>query len=87
MKVSVEGLAPFARELAISVVEAVESHKIRCLRNEKTLPTTVVFEVDAPEEELDKVLELVKKAIKGSEKGRMLSFRVVPTGSLVYFKR
>ncbi len=87
MKISVEGLAPFAHEMVIKALEAIEDPKISHFDDPKAIRTTVIFEVDAPEEKTDEVIKLMKKTIKGTEKGPMLSFRIVPTGSLVYYTK
>jgi hypothetical protein len=84
MKISVEGIAPFAKPEIIKIIEDIESPKLTYLHDEKVAITTLVFEVEI--EDVDEVLMLVKKAIRATELGKMLAFRVIPAGTILYIK-
>jgi hypothetical protein len=84
MKISIEGIAPFAKPEIIKIVESIESPKLTYLEDGKVAITTLVFEVEV--EDVDEVLMLVKKAIRATELGKMLAFRVIPTGTILYVK-
>ena len=85
MKINVEGIAPFAKDQIIEIVTHISGHSFNYLEKEEKVITTLVFETD--EEDVDRSLECVKKAIKSSEIGKMIAFRVVPSGSVFYFKK
>ncbi len=84
MKINVEGIAPFAKPEIIKIVEGIKSPKLTYLKDEKVANTTLVFEVEI--KDVDEVLMLVKKAIKATELGKMLAFRVIPEGTILYIK-
>jgi len=84
MKINVEGISPRNKEEVIKVVEAISTLNPRYLPEETSLPTTLVFEVEVGE--VDKCLQVIKAAIKSSDIGRILMFRVIPNGELSHFR-
>lgn len=81
MKINVEGIAPFAKDQVIAIVEGIQTPTFRYLPDEKVTFSTLVFETDAEDEETVKAV--VKKAIKSSELGKMIIFRVIPRGRVI----
>lgn len=81
MKMNVEGIAPFAKDRVIAIVEGIQTPAFRYLPNEKVNFSTLVFETDSEEAEAAKAA--VKKAIKSSELGKLIVFRVVPAGKVI----
>lgn len=80
MKINVEGIMPTMQAKIVEVVEGIAEPKFTHVPNASPIRTTIVFETDSEDEEL--CCDLVKKTIKGSEVGRMMSFRVIQNGKL-----
>jgi|GEM_PF-5140498 len=47
-------------------------------------PITLKFQADC--DDSDSAISYMEKAIKSSRHGRMISFRIIPEGSVVYYK-
>lgn len=85
MKINVEGIAPRFKDRIIEIVEGIDTLKCIYLPKENTMPTTLVFEVEG--EDLDDSIDIMKGAIKKSDIGRIINFRVIPSGELYYFRK
>ena len=66
------------------VVESCTDINAKMIGKDPANPISLRFEVDSDDEK--KAISIIEKAIKSSRHGRMISFRVVPDGSMVYYK-
>jgi len=85
MKINVEGVNPIFKKKIIDTVEKIDGLNCRYLDGASSVITTVVFEVQS--EDTDYCIATIKKAIKNTEEGKMMLFRVIPNGSIVYFHK
>lgn len=69
----------------IKAVEEIEDLEIQYNGQDKANPIAMLFETTS--EDFDAVSRKVEKAIKSTRFGRMISFRVVPQGAFVYYKK
>ncbi|MGN1343851.1 MAG: hypothetical protein ACI4U3_04680 [Traorella sp.] len=69
----------------IQALEEMPENKVTYLGQDKINPIAMLFEVDS--DDFDTISRKVEKAIKSTRYGRMISFRVVPQGALVYYKK
>lgn len=80
MKINVEGVMPTMQAKIIEIVEGIETPRFVHVPNGSPIRTTIVFETDSEDESA--CCDTVKKTVKGSEVGHMLSFRVIRNGKL-----
>jgi len=85
MLVSVDGVNPFFKERTIEIVEGLDFANFRYTTVEGQMPTSVVFECDSEDENL--VIPGVKWALRMSDIGALMLFRVVPYGQLMWFRK
>lgn len=84
MKMNVEGVVkPFQKEV-IEAVERIEEVKLTYVKNGSSIVTTLVFECEDGKDP-DQLMALMKKAIKNTSKGKMMAFRVIPSGEIVHY--
>lgn len=69
----------------IDALEKNNDYHIVYKGQDKMNPIAMLFECD--DQDFDKVSRYAEKLIKATRYGRMISFRIVPQGSVVYYKK
>jgi len=85
MKFQVECGARNRYQDIIAALESNEKYTIKYLGQDQSNPIAMVFETSA--EDFDSFLPIVEKSIKSTRYGRIISFRCVPYGDIVYYKK
>ena len=86
MLVDVDGVNPAFKAKVITIVEGLTDPMSFKLTNEKgTSPQSLVFE--CTEEDPDKVVPFLKGALKRSELGSIMMFRVTPHGHYMWIPK
>lgn len=85
MKFSVETGSKSNWDNIVATLTAMEVFKVTYLGRDKMRPTSLLFEVE--HEDTDYVIKTMKAAIKSTEYGKAIMFRIVPYGKMVYFAR
>ena len=86
MLVDIDGVNPAFKAKVIEIVEGIADPMTFKLTNEKgTSPQALVFE--CTEEDPDKVVPFLKGALKRSELGSIMMFRVTPHGQYMWIPR
>lgn len=85
MKISVECAVKTYWDRIIEVVTNIEGLNAKYLGTEKLKPLSMNFEVEG--DDVDEVVKTIKAAIKATDWGKAIMFRVAPTGQAVYFAK
>ena len=86
MLVDVDGVNPAFKAKVIEIVEGIaEPMTFKLTDNKGTSPQSLVFECS--EEDPDKVVPFLKGALKRSELGNIMMFRVTPHGQFMWIPK
>ena len=83
MKMSVECGSKGNWNNIINTLTAMSEFKVTYIGPDKMKPIAMLFEVE--HEDADHIIKTMKKAIKATDYGKSIMFRIVPYGQLVYF--
>ena len=86
MLVDVDGVNPAFKNRVIEIVEGLtDPMSFKLTDNKGTSPQSLVFE--CTEEDPDKVVPFLKGALKRSELGSIMMFRVTPHGQYMWIPK
>ena len=86
MLVDVDGVNPAFKDKVVAIVEGLsDPMSFKLTDNKGTSPQSLVFE--CTEEDPDKVVPFLKGALKHSELGSIMMFRVTPHGQYMWIPK
>ena len=86
MLINVDGVNPTFRDRTIEIVTSIPEPKFTVAEVPGTLPMSVVFECD-DSYDVDDMVPLIKGALKKSELGPIMMFRVTPHGQVMWIPK
>jgi len=85
MKICVESGSKANWDNIINTVKEIPEFNASFIGHDKLRPMSLIFEITC--DDTDYAITTIKKAIKSTDYGKAIMFRVVPHGQLVYFAK